>query len=243
MAEDSSYIFHRSIEAKVYLTRRNGLFYLPICAEPRTQAPLVTAGAVRADSGSKSSSTSNCPLTSTASVVTSEDTHARYPALTTFTSETSLLGVLHDADGDTMELMHNACAGSSFAGSANVPKATVPAISVKMFLTVITAAGLIAGTYDIVPEQVSGDTLQFTMNCTNETGGHIALNATATNVDVAGAYKVKVLGSQEPTVWLHRCDIPERGNVKEPLWIRVLRERNADMLEVGEATSSRVEYC
>ena len=49
MAEDSSYIFHRSIEAKVYLTRRNGLFDLPICAEPRTQAPLVTAGTVRAD--------------------------------------------------------------------------------------------------------------------------------------------------------------------------------------------------
>jgi hypothetical protein len=31
MSEDSSYIFHRSIEAAVYLTRRNGLFYLPIC--------------------------------------------------------------------------------------------------------------------------------------------------------------------------------------------------------------------
>ena len=199
MAEDSSYIFHRSIEAKVYLTRRNGLFYLPICIEPRTQAPLVTAGAVRAVSGSKSSSTSNCPLMSPASVCTSEDTHARYPALTTFTLETSLLGVLHDADGDTVELMHNACDESSFAGSANVPKATVTAISVKMFLTVITAAGLIAGTYDIVPEQVSGDTLQFTMNCTNETGGHIALNATATNVGVVGAYKVKVPGLRKST--------------------------------------------
>jgi hypothetical protein len=35
MAEDSSYIFHRSIEAKVYLTRRNGLFYLPICGHSR----------------------------------------------------------------------------------------------------------------------------------------------------------------------------------------------------------------
>jgi hypothetical protein len=55
MAEDSSYTFHRSAEANVYLTRRNSLFYLPICTKPRTQAPLVTAGAVRAVSGSKSS--------------------------------------------------------------------------------------------------------------------------------------------------------------------------------------------
>ena len=129
MAEDSSYSFHRSIEAKVYLTRRNGLFYLPICTEPRTQAPLVTAGAARAVSGSKSSSTSNCPLMSPASVYTSEDTHTRYPALTTFTLETSLLGVLHDADGDSVELMHNACDGSIFAGSAK--------LSIQMFLTMI----------------------------------------------------------------------------------------------------------
>ena len=44
MAEDTSYIFHRSAEANVYLTQRNGLFYLPICAEPRTQTPLITTG-------------------------------------------------------------------------------------------------------------------------------------------------------------------------------------------------------
>ena len=78
MAEDSSYIFHRSIEAKVYLTRRNGLFYLPICAEQRTQAPLVTAGAVRAVSGS-------------------EDTHARYPALTSDESNVGFREILWDS--------------------------------------------------------------------------------------------------------------------------------------------------
>ena len=81
-----------------------------------------------------------------------------YPALTTFASETSLLGVLHDPDGDTVELKRSERNGSSFAGSAKVSNATVPAISVKMFFTVITTAGLIAGSYDILPEQVTGDT-------------------------------------------------------------------------------------
>ena len=72
-----------------------------------------------------------------------------------------------------MELKHSERTGSSFAGSAKVSNATVPAISVKLFLTVITTASLIA---DISPEQVTGDTLRFTMNCTNATGGHVALN-------------------------------------------------------------------
>ena len=75
----------------------------------------------------------------------------------------------------------------------------MPAISVKLFPTVITATGLIAGTYDVLPEQVSGDALRFTMNCTNETGGHIALTVTATSVDVVGAYKVKVPGLRKST--------------------------------------------
>ena len=77
MAEDSSYIFHRSAEANAYLARRNGLFYLPTCAEPRTQTPLITTEAVHADSGSKSSSVSNSTVC---------------PARTTFTSGMSLLG-------------------------------------------------------------------------------------------------------------------------------------------------------
>ena len=59
MAEDSSYIFHWSVEATVYLARRNGLFCLPICAESRSQTSLITAGAVHTELWSKSSSASN----------------------------------------------------------------------------------------------------------------------------------------------------------------------------------------
>ena len=49
MSEDSSYIFHRSIEVTTYLTRRNGLVHLPICDVPTSQTPLITAGAARVE--------------------------------------------------------------------------------------------------------------------------------------------------------------------------------------------------
>ena len=114
MAEDTSYIFHRSAEANVYLTQRNGLFYLPICAEPRTQTPLITTGAVHADSGSKSSSASNSTVC---------------PASTTFTSGMSLLGILHDENGGSVRIAHSKRTVSIFAGSAK--------LSIKMFLTMI----------------------------------------------------------------------------------------------------------
>ena len=125
--------------------------------------------------------------------------HAVYAALSSFGLKTSLLGFLHDADGGTVELKHSERTVSSFAGSAKVSNATVPAISVKIFLTVITTAVLIACTYNTLPEQVTGDTLRFTMNCTNETGGHVALNAAATSADVVGAYNLKVPGLRKAT--------------------------------------------
>ena len=114
MAEVTSYIFHRSAEANVYLTQRNGLFYLLICAEPRTQTPLITTGAVHADSGSKSSSASNSTVC---------------PARTTFTSEMCLLGILHDENDGSVRIAHSKRTVSIFAGSAK--------LSMKMFLTMI----------------------------------------------------------------------------------------------------------
>lgn len=66
-------------------------------------------------------------------------------------------------------------------------------------MTVITTAVLIAGTHDTLPEQVTGDTLRFTMNCTNETGGHVALNAAATSAAVVSAYNLKVPGLRKAT--------------------------------------------
>jgi len=59
--------------------------------------------------------------------------HAVYAALSRSALETSLLGFLHDADGGTVELKHSERTVPSFADSAKVSNATVPAISVRIF--------------------------------------------------------------------------------------------------------------
>ena len=133
MSEDSSFIFHRSISATVYLARRNGLFYLPICAASTSQSPLITAGIARV--GENRSHTDN---DSEMNVSPTGDAEGSYPALKTF--DKSLLGFLHDANGESVQIDHGARTASNFAGSVTVLNATVPSVSVK-----------------ISPEQISGN--------------------------------------------------------------------------------------
>ena len=60
------------------------------------------------------------------------------------------------------------------------------------------------------------------MNCTNETRGHVALNAIATSADAVGAYKVKVPGLRKAT------KPPPRKEVVRNFWRSTLVEATQD---------------